>query len=635
MTEKLKFIVEVDSATGVARLRGVKGAEDNLTKSMQRQDKAAKGLSKSLKGMVGALGGFLAFRSITSAMKDWVTLAGVQQEAVAGMEQAMRSMGRYTPELRDRLIETAEALQTVTTIGDEATIAGQKFLLTYKNIGDDVLPHASAVMLDLAALMGGDTKMAANMLGKASMGLSGELRRVGITIDENIAKGGDFAAILKEIEKQVGGQAEALARTGIGPWKQLGNIWGDAKEDLGELTLLLTREWMPMLREWVDLVKEIAEYWTFVLTPPDVVRTLESRRGAIIKQLGNLEGLQRKGYGSDLLKHMFGFNAEELAAKIEGLKAELLTVSRSIHTEKDKGKWKGTKIEGGGGGGAEDYSAEYYAGAMEEWQNVTAGFEGMEKDLQDRRTLYFSETLNEWTRISQEFYDAEYERDAQRAAEFIEIRENMRLQDLDALQAAMDAETAIIGQAMRQQEATEAAKAEIARTAWHGAIDDVVYALGEFGKHSKTAFTAFKAAAIAQTIIATYSAAQKSYDALADIPYIGPALGAAAAAAAIAAGMARVAAIQSTTPEGGAGGGAVGTYPASPSTGLPTSRTPAPAPITQGPGQGGPGVYIHIEGDSINDEAYLEQWAEKISKLVENRDVYLMASNSQYAESLS
>lgn len=54
-----------------------------------------------------------------------------------------------------------------------------------------------------------------------------------------------------------------------------------------------------------------------------------------------------------------------------------------------------------------------------------------------------------------------------------------------------------------------------------------------------------KAAAIVQTTIDTYKAATGAYSAMANIPYVGPALGAAAAAAAIAAGMANVSAIKS------------------------------------------------------------------------------------------
>lgn len=55
-----------------------------------------------------------------------------------------------------------------------------------------------------------------------------------------------------------------------------------------------------------------------------------------------------------------------------------------------------------------------------------------------------------------------------------------------------------------------------------------------------------KAAAIAETTINTYMAAQKAYSAMADISVVGPALGAVAAAAAVASGLMNVAKISST-----------------------------------------------------------------------------------------
>ena len=62
------------------------------------------------------------------------------------------------------------------------------------------------------------------------------------------------------------------------------------------------------------------------------------------------------------------------------------------------------------------------------------------------------------------------------------------------------------------------------------------------GKHTAMG----KAAAIAQTTIATYQSATKAYDAMAGIPLVGPALGAVAAAAAIASGLKTVQQIKST-----------------------------------------------------------------------------------------
>lgn len=61
----------------------------------------------------------------------------------------------------------------------------------------------------------------------------------------------------------------------------------------------------------------------------------------------------------------------------------------------------------------------------------------------------------------------------------------------------------------------------------------------------KGMFEIGKAAAISQTVIDTYAAAQASYKSLAGIPFVGPALGAAAAGAAIVGGLARVQAISS------------------------------------------------------------------------------------------
>ena len=83
------------------------------------------------------------------------------------------------------------------------------------------------------------------------------------------------------------------------------------------------------------------------------------------------------------------------------------------------------------------------------------------------------------------------------------------------------------------------------------------------GTESKKMFEVSKAASISQTIIETYSAAQKAFSSLAGIPFVGPVLGAAAAATAIAAGISRVNAIKSTSfnsksASGGGGGGGGG-----------------------------------------------------------------------------
>lgn len=90
---------------------------------------------------------------------------------------------------------------------------------------------------------------------------------------------------------------------------------------------------------------------------------------------------------------------------------------------------------------------------------------------------------------------------------------------------------------------------------------------GLMNTNSKKMFEIGKKAAIAETLINTYTAAMGAYKALASIPIVGPALGAAAAAAVTATGLAQVQNIRAA--QFGGGGGAAGVFPANPVTGEP------------------------------------------------------------------
>ena len=46
------------------------------------------------------------------------------------------------------------------------------------------------------------------------------------------------------------------------------------------------------------------------------------------------------------------------------------------------------------------------------------------------------------------------------------------------------------------------------------------------------------------------------------------------------------------------------------------------------------GLTIHIHGDVLADDAYIERLAEKITEAVETKDIHLVASNARYAEAV-
>jgi hypothetical protein len=120
------------------------------------------------------------------------------------------------------------------------------------------------------------------------------------------------------------------------------------------------------------------------------------------------------------------------------------------------------------------------------------------------------------------------------------------------------------------------------------------------GQKGGAAFEMMKAYRIGETVMNTYSAAVGAYNAMASIPYVGPALGVAAAAAAIAFGMAQVRAIASSKPGGSGavasvgGGGVPSSAGSSASPSLPArqAESQGPRPIS---------VNITVQGGLYGD----------------------------------
>ena len=150
------------------------------------------------------------------------------------------------------------------------------------------------------------------------------------------------------------------------------------------------------------------------------------------------------------------------------------------------------------------------------------------------------------------------QRDAEAA--YAEEQQTKQYQDYGSLaslyQQYEDAKTQYGEQSEQAREALTSLEAGAAKEAF-GSLGN---ALMEFQGENKAAFEAGKAISIATATVDTYESAQKSFNAMADIPIVGPALGAVAAAAAVASGIVRVKKIKDTkfnsnsTPSASAGG---------------------------------------------------------------------------------
>ncbi len=225
----------------------------SLDKSMQETDafsaRAVDGLSAIGGGIVA--GGLAVAGAGIAAMGVGLknaTDAAMEAESIqAQLNAVLASTGGAAGVSADMANELAISLGLMTKFEDDAIVSGENMLLTFTNIGKDVFPDATSIMLDMSQALGQDLKSSAIQLGKALQdpvkGVTA-LQRVGVTFTdeqktmiETMAEAGDVAGaqklILAELSKEFGGSAVAAGNTASGVWERIGNVLGNVSETIG------------------------------------------------------------------------------------------------------------------------------------------------------------------------------------------------------------------------------------------------------------------------------------------------------------------------------------------------------------------------------------------------------------------
>lgn len=149
------------------------------------------------------------------------------QEALSQMDVVLKSTGDASGMTKKQLMELAESEGRITAFSQNTNMATENLLLTFTNIGKDVFPQALKSVNDMSQALGQDTKTSALELGKALnnpiKGVS-DLESAGVKFTESqedqikaMQQAGNIAGaqniILKQLEKQYGGSAEAASNT--------------------------------------------------------------------------------------------------------------------------------------------------------------------------------------------------------------------------------------------------------------------------------------------------------------------------------------------------------------------------------------------------------------------------------------
>lgn len=223
-------------------------------------------LSKSITGFSLKNIGFALFaQQSLQFVKGSTQLFDIQAQAEAQLQASITSTGMAAGRTFAELTKAASALQSKTIFGDEEIIRAQSILLTFTNIKGAVFDQAMPAIANLATKMGTDLNSAASQIGKAlNAPVEGiaALRRAQVQFTDEqeksikrLVKEGDVQGaqyiMLAELQKQFGGSAEAAAKEGLGPIKQLAGLWADFREIIGKLTLSLINSVVPAFKSLV------------------------------------------------------------------------------------------------------------------------------------------------------------------------------------------------------------------------------------------------------------------------------------------------------------------------------------------------------------------------------------------------
>lgn len=177
------------------------------------------------------------------------------ERAVTQLEAVIKSTGGAAGRTSLEFQAQAAALQQLTGISDEASMASQAMLSTFTDVRGEIMDRALPAVADLATAMGGgmipnadQMRQTSIMLGKALndpiLGLTA-MRRVGIqfneqqqeqikTLTESGKKAEAQGIILEELKRQFGGSAEAAGKTFAGQVTLAKENFGDFMELVGQ-----------------------------------------------------------------------------------------------------------------------------------------------------------------------------------------------------------------------------------------------------------------------------------------------------------------------------------------------------------------------------------------------------------------
>ena len=287
MTTALTIRAKVD---GLQQVQG-------LGKALGTTEKQANGLAGAfgrLKGAATSMVGVLGAAGLGALLKQSVDTFAKFETETKLLENGLKNVGARSGEL-ERLQKVASDLGEATLFNEEDFRQGFGLLTSFGNIGTSNYERVAKAAADVAQTSGTDVSSAFMQLAKAlndpAKGLTA-LSRSGIqftedqkTMIESMVEAGNVAGaqnmILKELEKQYGGNSVAAAQGLAGALDTLGEKFYDLQVALGDN---ISQVLQPLIAGLTSLV-------SFISGLPEPVQTFIVALGGLTIALTALGGV--------------------------------------------------------------------------------------------------------------------------------------------------------------------------------------------------------------------------------------------------------------------------------------------------------------------------------------------------------
>ena len=533
----------------------------------------------------GIKAGLALLKNAWEFAKSSVTAYAQNARAVNTLSASLKAVGITSQEAIKQAQRFASEMQSATGIADEAFLNAQRLMANYGVVGKEAeRAIKSAYALSQGVNM--DFENALMQIAKAAAGSTASLSRYGIILDDGAKKGDKFNEVLRQINEKFGPAAQASMGDMITQTAALTQEWGDFKELLG-------KELAPLMLKLVQYARE------FVQGLGDLFGRTESQK----KYQNNLEQiakLQREINSEDdrALKYEVE-HSEKLAqinwkiinkqqearyAKIESLKAENAEIENQWYLEAKKSKEDKIQLE------AQQEKARQASQQKQQSDSTLKTEKQITDEIKKQSETYRQNALQSAKEREVKFQsnisgmdlqglasaDDQLEKERVLQEQLTEIKREALEKQVEDTRNAQDRQTEA-GQEAYEKALTQLEEFNIEkqvldeeyltnRLALDQKIQESNKTLYEFQKvlqsqkvqdfskglnamsqlqnsKNKELVAVGKAAGIAQATIDTAQGAIAAYQAMAHIPFIGPALGIAAAAAITAYGAERIAEI--------------------------------------------------------------------------------------------